>query len=858
MDIGIDLGTTHSVLSVKGNVDLVAGYPEGEYIEKCGVTIIPSPEGDATFPSVLAADPDVPGGFLFGYDALATAQDGISPIMFSKRSIGTDQKLKLQSQEFTAMEVAAKFLGYLKQSAERALGRPVERAVVTHPAYFDPNQIQETKSAAEMAGLDMSLPEQLMMEPAAAALAYLNGVEKDPISVMTYDLGGGTFDVTVLERRDGVITMKAFDGNALLGGYNFDRALVQWMLDKVAGKGRNIPYDKDNPDDRGRRARLLMIAESVKIRLAEARTDRVSVPVRAPDVLVDEKGRLVPIHEKINRQEFADLIRDSLESTLECCQRAIAKAEVDPEDLAMVLLVGGSTYGPWVSATLSEAFEEVEVEEFEPDKCVAAGAAIQAANLPPLGRGHGLRMTLEVPASSALPSINIAGEVLTDDGSQIDDELRRELQVFITLPDGSVPDPCPLGENGRFLFERVDLEEDETNEFQVRIIDSEERQRLIHDFEVEHNDVGGPDAEIYTVLPKQLSIDTAKGLVPIAEEGVTLPAKIREVFTRLHNDPKMSVPLYLENEKVGSIEISDIPENAGQGSKVKLEVEITQKNEMRGVAKVFTRGGTEAARCDVRIVFPPLPLPDLSELLTEYEDLESERENDALTSQDPRRRTLLAGKGAKISKRIKKLFAEQEPDVQEIRQALQQFKQIIQPPIDDMDPPRSRFLNLADECGDLITGMGSNPEATAFEKRLQRISAEGEAAFVTKNHKRWARANENLQALFSKLNAMGTGGDESPELPPTDELKEYFLGELDKLRARLVDKRELIFSRTDYESILKPRCDAIDAKIDRMEREVEKVSDEAEPREGMNKLRRACRPMKTIDNEIHRIDKEME
>ncbi len=252
MDIGIDLGTTYSVIAVKGEQQLVAGYPQPWYLPECDVTIIPTPNGDFTFPSVFWADPDDPENILVGVEARKKAEDGAAPIMFSKRSIGSDDRLPMNGREYAAKEVAVHILRYLKSSAERALGQPVNRAVVTHPAYFNLVQVQETREAAIEAGLNMSDEKQMMMEPDAAALAYLQGNDTDPLRVLVYDLGGGTFDVTVMERSQGVIDHKGFDGNHLLGGYNFDRKLVQWTLDRLRDSGRVIPYDDNDPDDRGR------------------------------------------------------------------------------------------------------------------------------------------------------------------------------------------------------------------------------------------------------------------------------------------------------------------------------------------------------------------------------------------------------------------------------------------------------------------------------------------------------------------------------------------------------------------------------------------------------------------------------
>ena len=150
----------------------------------------------------------------------------------------------------------------------------------------------------------------MMMEPAAAALAYVRGENRDPLRVMTYDLGGGTFDVTILERHQGIIALKAFDGNQLLGGYNFDRELVRWIVNRVKESGRRIPYDENNTRDRGRRARLLHLAEMTKILLTEQRSPKVPVTIKSADILVDDEGKPVQVLERITREQFTELIQN--------------------------------------------------------------------------------------------------------------------------------------------------------------------------------------------------------------------------------------------------------------------------------------------------------------------------------------------------------------------------------------------------------------------------------------------------------------------------------------------------------------------------------------------------------------------
>jgi len=837
-DIGIDLGTTYSVLAVKGEVELVDGYPPGIFLPECQVTIIPTAEGDATFPSAFWMDPDDPSQVLVGMDARRKAQEGETPVVFSKRSIGTTEILRIRDREFTAKEVATHLLRFFKGCAECALGQPVHRAVVTHPAYFDRNQVQETRDAAEAAGFDMSLPEQMLMEPSAAALAYTMGIEKDPLRIMTYDLGGGTFDVTVLERSQGVITINAFDGNHLLGGYNFDRALVAWILARLGEKGRVIPYDHANPEDRNRRARLLELAESVKWRLTEARGPKAPVDARAPDILVDEQGRPVPILERITREQYAELIKEDLEQTISCCRSALAKAEMSPGDLDALLLVGGSTYGQWVQEAVKQALG-LDGELYNPDLCVAAGAALRAGDLPAVASGSGIDAVIDVPAQSALPMIHVAGRLRAAEGAP----LPAGLTIWLETPAAGTLDTLACAD-GAFLFPDIRLQEECPSAFTLKMADAQGLSLLSRSFTVQYAPEGATVRDIYTVLPKPIYIRTKDGLKPLAEEGALLPARCEITRRKLHEDSALDIEVFQGDELISTIEVRT---DAPAGSEVVIAVEITEKNEMKGAVTVKGRTGAVAAERPIQITFPPLKLPDLADLRVQFDDLEARRQELEVLSEDPEQRLRLAGKGRKLGARLQRLFAEQAPDRQEIHVALKELNALVNPPAEDMSPPRAQFRQAIEYAQDQLDSQGSDPQIQPLRQLLKRIETEGNDAYTTKNYRKWAIANENLAKLVTRIEKIVNplqGGTQ--ELPDTVTLKDDFRQRVDQLRTYLLAKHDDLRDHPRYRTAIKARLDALPPILTQMDKAIDKVADATEPRQALAQLQQATRQLAEV------------
>jgi actin-like ATPase involved in cell morphogenesis len=852
MDIGIDLGTTFSVIAVKGNIVLAPGYTGSEYLPEIDVTILPSSTGNLTIPSVLWWHPDDPDQYVFGDEAKQMAEEGKSPIMFSKRSIGTTNELLLNGRAFTAKEVAERFLHHLKGWAETVTGQTVGRAVVTHPAYFLPNQVDETMLAARGAGLNLK-PEQLMMEPCAAALAYTVNDQRDPLRVMSYDLGGGTFDVAVMEKIEGVIQVKKFHGDHLLGGFNFDSALVQWVLDQLKAKGKTIPYDENNEEHKGRRSRMLQVAEAVKIRLAEQKTDKVPVPVQV-DFLVDDQGQRVQFRGQINREQYAALIKDELQKTIECCRAALEGAGMTAEALHTILLVGGSTKGKWVLDAVAREFGSVG-EPYFPDLCVAAGAALCAAQLPPPPpQNDRVTLSVDYQPRSVLRHVNIAGTVTPSPGSDLTAETCRGLQVHLEAPDGTLLGPAEVGAQGQFVFRQVGIPEDGSpSPFKVSV--SEHAKELIgYEGTITYVEENPPPPPPVPVLPRPLFLK-AERMVAMADEGAQLPAKCQVKLRRSFGGPTLDIPIFMDSEQVGTVSVEGIPDEAGEGCLVVVDVEVTQNNEMRGKVLVYgPNNKTVVKEGDVRIAFPPIVVPELAELLGQFDELKDRLEMDILHA-PPQDRARLAGPGRTLVRKITKIVDGQSPDRQVLHERIKELNRIVNPPPDDMDPPRREFDSLLAECRELIAANPENAGLRASASQLDKVEIAGKDACDTKNNKKWKTANDTLPRVYANIQKIILPPEVPPPprvTPPTTALKAQAAREIEGLRADLKTARDARMREPGADRWDAP-CEQCARQIDHMASEIAKIKDDAPNEQALAQIQSYLGPSEGLRKRIGKI-----
>ena len=553
--IGIDLGTTNSCVAVMEGGEAV---------------VIPNPEGDRTTPSVVAFKDG--GERLVGKvakrQAVTNPERTISSI---KRQMGTDHRVTVEGKSYTPQEISAMILQKMKNDAEAYLGEPVSEAVITVPAYFTDAQRQATKDAGRIAGLEVK---RIINEPTAAALAYGLGKDADQL-IMVYDLGGGTFDVSIIEMGDGVQEVKATAGNNHLGGDDFDERLVNYLVEEFR-KANGI----DLRQDKMAHQRLIEAAEKAKIELSGMTTTQVNLPY----ITADATG---PKHldMTITRAKFNELTADLVEKTMAPVRQALSDAGLSPSDIQKVLLVGGSSRIPAVQEAVKSFMGKEPSKGINPDECVALGASIQGSVL--AGETKGLLLLDVTPLSLGVETLGNLTDRVIERNTIIP---AKKSKIYSTAADGQTSVEIKVLQGEREMaadnkllgnFQLTGIPAAPRGVPQIEVTFDIDANGIVH---VSAKDLGtGREQSITITSSTNMSKDDVEKAVREAEQFASADKERREAVDTRNNADQM----VYQAEKA----LTDMGDKFPAGEKQELEAKVaalkeTLKGEDLGAIKV--------------------------------------------------------------------------------------------------------------------------------------------------------------------------------------------------------------------------------------------------------------------------------
>jgi molecular chaperone DnaK (HSP70) len=677
--------------------------------------------------------------------------------MFVKRSMGEDRRFALAPDRgLLPEEVSADILRYLRKLAEEALGEPVTEAVVTVPAYFLTRPQLMTKRAAELAGFEKV---QLLQEPVAAAMMYCLNDPRPNLRIMTYDLGGGTFDVAILDKIEGIISnesVRAFDGDRFLGGYNFDEQLAHWLEDQLNKRGYDLHLSLNDPADRAIFAKLLIYAERAKIALSHSEVYVFQEPSTG---ICDHAGNPVMIDDiPIERTTFEAMIAVRIEDSIQFCRNAIAAAaEKDARErpIDQIVLVGGSSRIPLVARRLEEEFG-LQPRLFQPDLAVALGASIVAQELAEAERVtvRGCLELKEPPKQTSLLSVPVTGHVVPAAGlPQV-----AGCSVSLASADGLVNLRRTISADGEFSFGDVNVLPEAQTDFVLTVARPNGAVATTHRFSVSQSAefverVGAIDP----VLAKPILLQCLEGFREIAPAGTRLPFADTVVQQTADTSGTISIPLWEQEHPLGELLLTDIDPHLAVGSSINVTFSIDANFQMQARAEVPDLG----REATVAVVIPPPEIKTLDELRKRYEIL-SAMADDTLRNMARGEKfgnTDVATLQTQL-KRCQDILRDQEHAVQncsELQDKLDQVGALIRklqgvklkPPKDVWDSAHAEVRELLEKA------LAQDKKAAEGHVSTQAaIRAEGDRAFSEKNQAAWEDAHRQLESLRETLTQM--------------------------------------------------------------------------------------------------------
>ncbi|WP_067547225.1 Hsp70 family protein [Nocardia crassostreae] len=728
---GIDLGTTNCCIAIPADADIPdkAALIERRRLRPLGGSlIVANPDLSLTTPSAVWISPD--GTPLVGALAKRKARlPGSPPAMFFKRNMGTDQPVTAGHATITPLQASVHLLRHLKTVAEQTLGVPIDRAVITVPAYFETSAKTQTTQAGSEAGLEVA---ETLMEPVAAALAHMheNGLAADPSTpsrrFLIYDLGGGTFDTSVVswDPADG-FSSRSFDGDRYLGGYDFDQAIVDWMIAQLPAY--DLRFEPGDLADAERLARLLALAETAKHELSrDTETEIINQD------LEDRTGMPMSINLPLSRHEFDRMIDGHLRGTLNHCAEALAKARVTATELDEIVLVGGSSRVPLVAELLRERFG-VEPHLFHPELVVAVGAALKAGNL----ATHSSVLELEnlVPDGDF---VDIAGRVLRADAGDIIVEVRSA--TGNTLRENA-------SEDGSFLFIEVPLAD---GPFTVAVL-ADGREIAAEPLALRA--ASGPAIPDLAgdILAHDFSVELLdRQLCRVVKVGTKIPHRVYQRLETATRGATLAVRLYEGWIPIGTVRIRDLPDDLEPGTAVELTLEFDAGWTINAAVRIPHLDRTATAVIEIPI--------------REVAGWDQIRTRTAATRDDWRQishevhRAEAAKAAPEIEQRLAGLDAlvARTQDQAKAHHLLLEAETILQGllnsrgPEDYMEPPLAEFEETLGKLANILLYLQRNEPDTVpgFRLRCDDLEAQGRTAYESGDFVTWPRANEKLEDLI--------------------------------------------------------------------------------------------------------------
>lgn len=767
--IGIDLGTTQCCVCMPST-------PESNIEKK--VEIIADDLDRKTTPSVVTEDSE--GNIIVGHVAKQRAGLRPKPIFFIKRSMGTTNTQKLKGKDCTPVEISAEILKYLKKMAAKYLGvddSMITKAVICVPAYFGLLLQNDTRKAAELAGLE--IPEGgILQEPIAAAMAYGLEDKRKDLNIFCFDFGGGTFDATILCKENGQFIEEdlAFGGDPYLGGYDFDKLLANYILNKLREKGYKLNLDFNNEEDDARYQILLMIAEKYKhllsdyaevsVREESTRTfnDQAGNPVNIDmtltikefNALIDgesDKDIEEEIQKDLNDQELENIEKKiqnrpaSVRKTMYLSEIVLKKAKLFSEEIDEVIMVGGSSHIPLVQRELEMLFGK-KPKLVDPDSTIAKGAALRAATF--ISKGMpGLKFT-RLPEKTSLAKVNIIGQLDADIIGV--ESLKVKLQLSRT--DGGYDAKISTDSEGNFIFNHVELiEEDgvESNFILTATTDSN-KELLSYNFSIVYDSesIGNNGLEPLFIT-QSIRIDTVDGKKTLFTAGKRLPFT-EDVHGLETSDQSgiLRIPFFEGHQFVGEIEIEGLNTSLPVGTPIELRVNISKDQKLTGWVNVPADNKKEG-NVTTTLFIPPIP--SIEKMDNDFEDLKDSFDESIGQVPDINIKLRYKDTGEAHIENIKKEFDNKPAVKEKIYDMLQELEAMIK------DIKNEVILKPSlEEFNIKVEKAYESDSENKFAKEIPAIQEQGNKAFIKKNKILWQEVNKNLDKILAELGDEGGGG----------------------------------------------------------------------------------------------------